>query len=118
MTARNTSLTTEFPQEWMDGHRFIEAVIVKGRLKNGQRVSLGGGCLDDGTNLMALVWETGQRLMRMSPDTGWAIEERFLGEQPDATSPSGRALGHMWAMAIDATATASRAVTAEMGGKP
>lgn len=119
MTTRNTSLTTEFPKEWMDGHWFIEAdLLVKGKLDNGQHVALGGGVLEDGTNLMGLVWETGQRLMRMSPDTDWAIEERLLGDQPAAETLSGKALGHMWKIAIDATVTASQQVTAELGGKP
>jgi hypothetical protein len=40
--------------------------------------------LKDGTNVIALTWPGGQRLARSSPDTDWAIEERFTGRPPGA----------------------------------
>lgn len=53
--------------------------------------------LKDGTNLVALMWPTGQRLLRDGPATGWAIQEHFEGSIPEADR---KVLSDVWAKLV------------------
>jgi hypothetical protein len=98
-------LATEIPEGWVTAKPLITQIFGHARCPAGVCV-LAGVLLDDGTNIYTLTWPTGQRVARVCDDTGWAIEERFAGDQP-ATDDDARAV--MWRDAIEALAEANAA---------
>lgn len=76
----------DFPVAWLDGKGWLigPEIVAAHQLDDGAYGVIAGGVLSDGTNVLGMSFPRGQRLMRISPDTDWAIEERFDGETPSA----------------------------------
>lgn len=105
--------TVELPAEWQTAPfrpNFCEP-IGEIKLPRGRSALLTLGLLKDGTNVLALSWDRGTRLARVSPDTGWALEERFTGRPP---GPGEGALLKAWRSAIDALVQAGKDAAAEL----
>jgi hypothetical protein len=103
--------TIEFPREWKLGKDWLPGfpqVVVTSEQDN---AIVAGGVLEDGTNLLGMCWPGGQRVLRASPDTGWAIEERFDG------TPSERLIT-AWRIVVDCQIKGARDAWAELGGRP
>lgn len=81
---RKIELVVEFPREWVEGHDWalVETVFHGHEDVSGDPIWAGGGVLDDGTNLIALRWSRGTHFVRMSPETGWSLEERLAPKPP------------------------------------
>jgi hypothetical protein len=62
----------------------------------------------DGSNLVGLCFPGGQRVYRMSPDTDWAIEERFEGDAPEVAQD-------VWRVLVDCAAEGLRKAREELG---
>lgn len=71
-----------FPPEWLRDRHWLPGHPSIVLTSDDETMFAAGGVLDDGTNLMGLCWPGGQRAYRYSPDTGWALEERFDGDAP------------------------------------
>jgi hypothetical protein len=69
--------------------------------------------LTDGTNIMALMWPTGQRILRTGPATGWALQEHFDGALPD-DDKARRVLGMIWRVAVESMIQGCRDADADM----
>lgn len=104
--------TVELPAEWntapyRPGFVRLVAEITLPR----KRTALGVvALLRDGTNVVALTWPGGQRLARVSPDTGWALEERFTGRPP---GPGEGKLFECWADCVAALVYAGQRTRAD-----
>jgi hypothetical protein len=102
-----------FPPEWKHGKSWgpsYPQIILTG---DEGSIIAAGGVLQDGTNLLGLCWPGGQRVYRMSPDTGWALEERF-----DEAEPAPERVAEVWRILIEATVESAREVARLMGGRP
>lgn len=106
MTRRVTYLgKVDFPDEWITDEWLFGEVIATAEVTAGTAV-LAGGMLADGSNLFGLLYPGGQRLMRTSAATNWALEERFTGEPPDRIGMT------LWRAAVDELAAAIAAARA------
>lgn len=105
--------TIELPEEWRTApwRRGFVRVVAEANLANDATALLLTGMLKDGTVIYALLWQRGQRLARRSPDTDWALEERFTGHEPAAADK--RAIATLWRAAVDAMAWAHNATKAD-----
>lgn len=99
-----TNIDVKLPPEWELTEPQDFALMGVEDTDDGPAV-FAGWLLEDGTNLMAVSWPGGQKLCRTSPDTGWALEERFAGEQP--TDPED-IRQKWWRDGMDAMAHAGR----------
>ena len=77
----------------------------------GHEARCGGGVLEDGTNLIGVIYPGGQRLARMSPDTGWALEERFTGRALDERDEHDQKVAEMWTVTLDSMIAGHRKAT-------
>jgi hypothetical protein len=79
-----TEFAAVIPPEWTDG-RTPREVSPMGSYtvtaRGGSPAALTGILLDNGSNIYVLAHPGGQRCVRTSPDTDWAVEERFDGER-------------------------------------
>jgi hypothetical protein len=105
--------TVELPEEWRTApwRRGFMRVIAEANLADGTAALLVTGMLKDGTTVFALSWQRGQRVARLSPDTGWALEERFTGHDPAAADE--RTIANLWRVAVDAMATSRKEAEAD-----
>jgi hypothetical protein len=78
-------------------------------------IVLSGGVIDDqgGTNVMALAYPGGQRLLRCGPATDWALEEKYEGRPPRARHLS--RVKQMWAVAVESVVEGRRQTVVELG---
>lgn len=99
--------TIELPEAWRSAPFRPGFVKVLGEvtLPRGRTALLVMALLKDGTNVLALTWDRGARLARTSPDTGWALEERFTGRPPGRGEG---ALIQVWKVGIDAVIKAGK----------
>lgn len=105
--------TIELPETWQTAPfrpGFIK-VIGEAQLPRGRSALLVMGLLKDATNVVALTWDRGARLARVSPDTGWALEERFTGRPP---GPGEGILIKLWKIGIDAMVHAGQQTRIDM----
>lgn len=100
-----------FPPEWILGKTWElghpEVVLTA----DNETIIAAAGVLVEGANLMGLCWPGGQRVYRISGETGWAIEERFEGDAP-------KRVRDIWRVLIDSAVEAVKRAEAEMGGRP
>lgn len=101
--SRDREWKMEIPPEWKT------AEWDQARIRPMLEVPAAGGMacqamLKDGTNLVALMWPTGQRLLRMGPATGWAMQEHFEGTIP---KPDRKVLSDVWAKLVQAYVAAA-----------
>jgi hypothetical protein len=103
----------ELPEEWQTApyRQGFVRVMAEAKLSNGHAALLVTGMLKDGTVIYALSWHRGQRVARLSPDTGWALEERFTGREPSAADK--RKLTKLWRIAMDSMAAARKETEAD-----
>lgn len=74
-------LDVQVPEEWPLTRPVDMKVMAVEDVPEGPAAFV-GWLFADGMNLMAVVWPGGQRIARIAQETGWALEERFEGEQP------------------------------------
>ncbi len=101
----------EFPPEWRTHPFRVAEILMTKDLSNGKAV-LCGGILENGTNLMCLAYPEGQRMYRVSPDTGWAMEERFVG-RPPRRERDRKIVNEGWRIAVEASIQAGREIERE-----
>jgi len=96
----------KFPDEWYtapwDKCELISVLTIK---RTGEQMFLAGGTLEDGTCLYGLGYSGGQRVMRLSPSTDWAIEERFRGTPKKADR---RVVNDTWRGCVQSLVTAKQ----------
>jgi hypothetical protein len=107
--------TIELPPEWKTAEWRFVAPSHTAELPNGEKALMESAMLRDGTNLFAITWPGGQRLVRISPHTNWAIEERFAGEVP---AGCGELIGRLWRITVESAVSACKAAEEEFGGRP
>lgn len=105
--------TVELPEEWQTApyRQGFVRVVAEAKLANGRAALLLAGMLKDGTVIFALSWHRGQRVARLSPNTDWALEERFTGCQPSAADK--RKLTQLWRVTMDSMAGARMGTEAD-----
>jgi hypothetical protein len=105
------SAELEFPPEWMTAPWIFCTVVVTLREQaTNKRAWIAGGVLEDGTNVLAMLFEGGgHRAMRAGPVTRWGIEER-LGT-PDIP----KSLRGVWRQVIESSIKGQKAAQAELG---
>lgn len=101
------------PPAWLEGRHWLLVQALFTVSENGDVTGVaGGGVLSDGTNIIGLVYDGGQRLMRMSPDTDWALEEHFIGDPP---ADDGK-LGETWTGIVESFRLGMADAKAELAG--
>lgn len=109
-------IDVRFPEEWTTSPVLDAAVLLMGELEpDSAPVTLVGVLLEDGTNLFALIHPAGQRLLRTTGSTGWAIEERFVGNPPRPEHRPG--VDNLWRQALGHVVQAGREAQAELGSE-
>jgi hypothetical protein len=101
----------EFPPEWKAGKPWGKGFPQIMLSHEDGTIFAAGGALVDGSNLVGLCFPGGQRVYRMSPDTDWAIEERFEGDAPEVAQD-------VWRVLVDCAVRALRSAEEELGGRP
>lgn len=103
------------PPEWKTARwKFVEPSHTADLPGGGQGLMF-SAMLIDGTVLFAVVWTGGQRAVRISPETDWAVEERFTGDVP---SGAAEVIGSLWTMVVECAVGAVKAAEREFGGRP
>lgn len=114
MTTRRPDATLTFPDHWVTEPWLLHEVVATIDLPNGQGHAIAaGGVLQDGTNLLGIVYPRGQRIMRAGPATGWAIEEQFTGRPLRAGRDD--SLLRAWALLIQSSIHGKKSAEAEVG---
>lgn len=105
--------TVELPPEWKTADWSVDhiAPIAEADLAYGKAL-LVMAMLNDGTNILALTWPSGQRLARMSPETGFAIEERFTGRSPQSGAAK---IDEVWRLGVESMVRAGHEAERELG---
>lgn len=106
----------DLPPEWLTGRWLVLDAIAESDLLHGQAL-LVSGILSDSTNVMAVLWPAGQRLLRMGPPTDWALQEHYCGRPPSAVA-GGDTIEMMWRVAVDSIIEAKAQTVAECGPPP
>jgi hypothetical protein len=106
--------TLEMPPAWMTGEWECLDLLAEGRLAAGGAALLVDGVLTDGTNVMAVLWASGQRLLRMGPPTEYAVQEHYTGKLP----PEDKVIDRMWKVAVNAMIQAKADTEREFGPPP
>ncbi len=73
--------TMEIPPEWKTAGWSVEHCRPMLEVPAAKAMAA-QAMLRDGTNILALMWPTGQRLLRIGPATGHAMQEHFTGTIP------------------------------------
>lgn len=97
-----------FPPEWKQDREWASGFPAVVLHSDDETMFAAGGVLEDGTNLMGLCWPGGQRVYRLSPDTGWALEERYQGDAPKSAARA-------WRILVEAAIKAGKDVEDEIG---
>ena len=108
--------TLDMPAEWKTGEWVKIDALAESDLLHGQALMV-AGFLTDGTNVMAVLWPAGQRILRTGPPTDWAIQEHFTGRPPLATAGGGT-IEEMWSVAVKMMIQAKTATDARFGPPP
>ena len=101
----------QLPVEWVGARRWRIPLAPRKGLKHartGRWHYLMSGVLEDGTVIVALTWKGGCNAARLSPDTGWALQEHVTPE-------SGSDTRDIWGQAVSIFATAHRKTREERG---
>jgi hypothetical protein len=102
-----------FPEEWVKSRwTKTDALAVATLTATGSTIALMGGVLEDGTCLYGLAFPGGQRVMRISPETEWAIEERFEGKP---RLKDRKPVNNVWRSYVDSLIEAKRMAERELG---
>lgn len=103
----------KFPDEWYTAPWDKCEILASGTLaRTGKPLFFAGGTLDDGTCLYGLTFPRGQRVMRLSPLTGWAIEERFKGDPPKKDRP---VVNRLWRKCVESLVESKQLADKELG---
>jgi hypothetical protein len=106
--------TLEMPPAWMTGEWECLDLLAEGRLAAGGAALLVSGVISDGTNVMAVLWAGGQRVLRMGPPTRYAVQEHYTGSLP----PEHAVIDRMWKVAVDSIIQAKAEAEQELGPLP
>ena len=88
--------TLELPTEWKTAEWSTEHIRPMFEVPVASAVAV-QVMLRDGTNMLGLIWPSGQRLLRTGPATGWALQEHFTG----TIAPEHRkVLSEIWAKLV------------------
>jgi hypothetical protein len=101
-----------FPEEWLTSGWMLTQVLRVVEVEGGH-AAVAGGVLKDGANLLGLAFPGGQCVLRSSPDTGWAIEERFSGRLLMDDDP----LRALWRIAVESQVNAGKQMRLEEGSR-
>lgn len=105
--------TVVFPERWLSGAGWLSAEgIGSVALPDGDRAWFAGGVLNDGTNLLGLVYPGGQRALR-APLAG-GMEEVFDGRDLDQEQDA--VLIEGWRAAVEAWVRSGRELRDAVGG--
>lgn len=103
----------KFPDEWYtapwDKCELISVLKIKG---TGEQMFYAGGTLEDGTCIYGLGFPGGQRVMRLCPSTGWALEERFRGTPKKSIR---REVNDVWCCLVQSIVVAKQMTEDELG---
>lgn len=91
--------TVDLPQEWRTAPPAMIDLIATGKLAGGDAL-LVSMLLADGTNIMAVTWPGGQRLVRMGLPINWAVQEHYDGELP--ADEGAAVVERLWCVAVRA----------------
>lgn len=93
--------TLQIPDEWLDDREVRDFDVRQWlQLPHGDAVVC-TVILDDNTLMWGLMYPGGQRLSRITRDTGWSIEERFEG-RPLGRNALDEPLLSLWAQVVEA----------------
>lgn len=108
--------TFEIPAEWKTAEwKLVETSFV-GDLQGGGKLIGVDGMLQDGSVFVGLTYPGGNRVARVSPCNGWAIEERFMGRPPRRRLLS--TIQRVWGIQIQVLVEAVQKAERECGGRP
>lgn len=102
-----SSWTLDIPEAWQtaDIRPAFTKPIVEVKLPKGRAGLVVLTMLKDGTNIVALTWDRGQRFARIGAPTNGKLEERFTGRPPGAGEGN---IVKAWRRAVDALLSASK----------
>jgi hypothetical protein len=103
----------ELPEEWQTApwRPGFMRVLAEVTLPRKRQALLVMGLLKDGTNIIALTWDRGQRLARLNPGIDAGLDERFSGRPP---GPGEGVLIRAWRVGIQALVHAGKAAAADI----